>query len=91
MDHFNFLERALETPYEAFYLRWQPGPTWAVRRHGAGVISALLRFRHPTGLVIFDVHAYLAPDGNIGAGRLLDPKTLILGEDVILAAVPADT
>jgi hypothetical protein len=78
-NHLDLVDRALVSNYTPTRLSWlQANAELAASLGHPLVIKVSLRFRSPQQLVVFDVHAYLTPDLEILASRMLDPKMVAM-------------
>jgi hypothetical protein len=73
-NHLNLAELALQPQYTVGWIYWRPASRYIRDIFGPGTMSIRLLFQNERDGVGFDVHAFLAPDGEILASGLMDPK-----------------
>lgn len=74
-NHLQLTELASSSQYTVERKSWK---AYLGTRHPAGTVSVVLRFIAPYEQIVFDIHAFLAPNCDICASGMMDPKAIII-------------
>jgi hypothetical protein len=73
-NHLRLADLALSDQYTVGWTYWRPASRHFRETFGPDTLSVRLMFRNEQDGVMFDVHMFLAPDGEILASGRMDPK-----------------
>ena len=88
-NHLNLVDLALQPQYTVGWTYWRPASRYIRDVLGPGTLSVRLLFQNKQDGVSFDVHVFLAPDGEILGSGLMDPKSISFLDAVRFGPYPS--